>query len=96
MIKSNQLDLYNPKSQSHCDSGLYNLYGEVLPRSLELPFKWGKTLTDRRKKHFNRGKKKLEETSGRGTEHDPSPRTDRHEIDVACTEQNKITVYKLY
>ena len=39
----------------------------------------------------------MEETSRRATEEDPSPRTDRHAIDVVCTMMNKkITVYKLH
>ena len=39
------------------------------------------------KKTFYRVKKTMEETSGRPTEEDPSSRTARHAIDVACTEK---------
>ena len=37
-IKSNQFYLYSPKSQSHCLSGLYNLYSEQHPLSLDPRF----------------------------------------------------------
>ena len=42
-IKSNQFYLYSPKSQSHCLSGLYNLYSEQHPLSLDPRFELGKT-----------------------------------------------------
>lgn len=38
-------------------------------------------------------KTKMEETSEEPQTRDSSPRTDRHAVDAACTEQNKITVY---
>ena len=41
---SNQINLiYMPKSQWHCLNGLYNLYNEQYPLSLDPWFEWGKT-----------------------------------------------------
>ena len=45
-------------------------------------------------KPFNGG---LKETHEEPQKRDPSPRTDGHEIDIACTKRNnKITVYTLH
>lgn len=67
---------------------LYNLYSERHPLSLDPRFKCGK----KKKKHLNKGKK-----CWKKPQEEPSPRADRHAIDVACTEKsNKITVYKLH
>ena len=58
LMCSNQFYLYSPKSQSHCRSGLYNLYSEQHPLSLDLRFDWGRTShVDGEKKPFNRVKK---------------------------------------
>ena len=71
-IKSNQFYLHSPKLQSHCHNGLYNLYSERHPLSLDSQLEWGKTChVDGKKDHFNRvkkNKKTMEETSGRATE----------------------------
>ena len=85
---SNPFYSYSPKSQSHCRSGLYNLYSERYPHNSSeqnVPH-WGKNLLTRDKKK-----------DGRNMRWDRSPRTDRHAIDVAYTEQNNtITVHMLH
>ena len=50
--KSNQFYLYSPKSQSHCLNGLYSLYSEQHPLSLDPRFEWGKTSHVDGKYHF--------------------------------------------
>ena len=61
-IKSNQFYLYSSKSQSHFLNGLYNLYSEWHPLSLDPWFEWGTTC------HVDGEKKTMEETSERATE----------------------------
>ena len=71
-IKSDQFYLYSPKSQSHCLNGLYNLYYEQHPLSLDR-FEWGKTCHVEKNNlstgRIRRWKKPLEESQTR----DPSP-----------------------
>ena len=83
-VKSSQFYIYSLKLQSHCLNGLYSLYSGQHPLSLDPRFKWGKLETQKK------WKKPQEEPQRKN----PSPRTDRHAMDVACTEQNnKITEY---
>lgn len=42
-VRSSQLHLYSLKSQSHCLSGIYNLYNQWHPLSLDSWVELGKT-----------------------------------------------------
>ena len=54
-ISSNQFYLYSPKLQSHCLNGLYNLYSEPYPLSLDPRFEWGKHPMLMEKRPFHKG-----------------------------------------
>ena len=86
-VKSNQFYLYNPKSQSQSQWALQSV--QWMTSSLNPRFEWGNTCNIEREKNknFKQGREKRwgkpqEYPQGR----DPSPRTDRHAIGVACTD----------
>ena len=90
ITESNQFYLYS--SKSHCLNGLYNLYSEWHPLSLDPWFEWSKTShVDGKKDPFNRvkkNKKQWKTPQEQPQRRDPSSWMDRHAIDVMCTEKN--------
>lgn len=78
---ANQFYVYSPlKSRSHCLNGLYHLYSERRPLSLDHQFKWGKTCLMEK-----RVKKKCKIPQEELQRRNPSTRADIYAIDVTCT-----------
>ncbi len=83
-VRSNKFYLYSPVLQiTICLKGLYNLYSIQHSLSLDPRLGWGKNIPQ---KILLTGKKTGRNHKEEQLRRDPSSRTDRHAIDVKCTE----------